>query len=399
MFTKKMNDTCKKNIRNICFYIGLLIEIGIVLVDKSALLNPYEGKLFRVTFLLFGMALLLTHYTWKEWLTIGVFGLLGVISYLVTGRNEILRFVVFLAACKQMDMKQVLKVLFWTTLAGCLVIVAASGFGIFGAVSLTQQFDANVADTRYTFGMGHPNALYCMAWALMLLGMYVYQDKMRWYSYVLLALGSIGLFFLTKTATGILIALFSLVAAAVFQYMPKLRESRLIKVLVMLGYAGCILISVLGAANANRVLDYYWGRDCSAKAKFYVFMDKLLTGRLLTLASTEISDGTLQTWKLFAKPDTTYYFDLGWVRLFYWYGIIPAVIFLAVLFVLLHFCLKKKDYMAVVMILSITIYTVAEAHFVSVYLARNYLLFLFGMYWWQVYEDCGVDCREYRLGV
>lgn len=389
MFTGLINDKVKLNIRNICFYLGLLIEIGIVLVDKSAFLNPFEGKLFRVTFLLFGMALLLTHYTWKEWMTIGAFGLLGVISYLVTGRNEIIRIVVFIAACRQMDMKQVMKVLFWTTLAGCLVIVAASGLGIFGAVSLTQQYDAGVADTRYTFGMGHPNALYCMAWALMLLGMYVYQDKMKWYSYVLLALGSVGLFFLTKTATGVLIALFSIVAAAVFQYLPKFRESRLIRALSMCGYAGCILISVLGAANANRVLDYYWSRDFSAKAEFYVWVDKLLTGRLLTLASTEISDGTLQTWKLFAKPDTSYYFDLGWVRVFYWYGIVPALVFIAVLFVLLHLCFKKKDYMAVVMILSITIYTVVEAHFVSVYLARDYLLFLIGMYWWQMIPKKG----------
>lgn len=392
MLINFVNDKSKSNIRTLCFYLALIIEIGIVLVDKSALMNPYEGKLFRVTFVLFGMTLLLTHYTWKEWLTIGTFGLLGVISYLVTGRNEIIRIVVFVAACKQMDMKQVMKVLFWMTLTGCLVIVAASGFGIFGAVSLTQQYDAGTADTRYTFGMGHPNALYCMAWALMLLGMYVYQDKMRWYSYVLLVLGSIGLFFLTKTATGVLIALFSLAAAAVFQYLPKLRDSKVVKALAMLEYAGCIMVSVLGAANANRALDYYWSRDFSRKAKFYVWVDKLLTGRLLTLACTETGDGTLQTWKIFAKPDTTYYFDLGWVRLFYWYGIIPAIIFIVVLLILLHFCFQKKDYMAVVMILSITIYTVVEAHFVSVYLARDYLLFLLGMYWHQFYANSDESC-------
>lgn len=387
------NDKIKSNIRNICFYLGLLIEIGIVLVDKSTFLNPYEGKLFRVTFLLFGMALLLTHYTWKEWLTIGAFGVLGVISYLVTGRNEIIRIVVFVAACKQMDMKQVMKVLFWTTLAGCLVIVAASGLGIFGEVSVTQQYDTGTADTRYTFGMGHPNALYCMAWALMLLGMYVYQDKMKWYSYGLLALGSFGLFFLTMTSTGILIALFSLVAAALFQYLPKLRESKVVKVLAMCGYAGCILVSVLGAANAKRVYEYYWSRDFSAKAEFYVWIDKLLTGRLLTIASTQTQEGTLQTWRLFSTPQSNYYFDLGWVRLFYWYGIIPAVICVVVLFILLHFCLKKKDYMAVVMILSITIYTVVEAHFISIYLARNYLLFLVGMYWWQACAGFDERCR------
>lgn len=50
--------------------------------------------------------------------------------------------------------------------------------------------------------------------------------------------------------------------------------------------------------------------------------------------------------------------------------------------------------MAVVMILSITIYTVVEAHFVSVYIARNYLLFLLGMYWYQM-----IPQRKHHLAV
>lgn len=375
----------RNKIRNICFYLGLLIEIGIVLWDKSTFINPYEGRLFRVTFLLFGAALLMTHYSKKEWLTIVLFGILGTVSYLVTGRNEILRIVVFLAACKDMNMKQVMKTLFWVTLAGCLVIATASLIGIFGEISVTQIYEAaGTPDTRFTLGFGHPNTLYCMVWVLMLLGMYVYPEKMKWYTYLCLAAGCLGMFFLTKTATGILIALFSLVLAAMFQYLPKMKESKVIQGLSLAGYAFCIIVSVLGAANANRVLNYNWGLDTFRKAQFYVYLDKILTGRLLTLASTEISDGTLQTWRIFAKPDTTYYFDLGWVRLFYWYGIIPAVIFILVLLYLLYFCFKKKDDMAVVMILSITIYTVVEAHFVSVYIARNYLLFLLGMYWYQM---------------
>ena len=381
---KESISNIRNRIRLFCFYAGLFIEIGIVLVDKSAFVNPIEGRLFQITFLLFGVALLMTHYSKEEWAVILLSGILGTVSYFVTGRNEIIRIVVFIAACKEMNMKQVMKVLFWITLAGCAVIMTASLIGLFGDVALTQAYEGNGIDTRFVLGMGHPNSLYCMMWALMLLGMYVYFEKTKWYTYLWLTAGSIGLFLLTKTATGICIALFSIVLAAGFRYLPKFRTNKIIRVFSMLGYLFCIGVSVLGAANANRVLDYNWGRDDSIQAQIYVFLDKILTGRLLTLASTEISDGTLQTWKLFAKPDTTYYFDLGWVRLFYWYGIIPAVIFLLVVLYLLYYCFKKNDYMAVVMILSITIYTVVEAHFVSVYIARNYLLFLLGMYWYQM---------------
>lgn len=42
---------------------------------------------------------------------------------------------------------------------------------------------------------------------------------------------------------------------------------------------------------------------------------------------------------------------------------------------------QKKDYMGFVLTMSFAMYTVVEAHAVSVYIARNYVLFLIGAYW------------------
>ena len=50
-------------------------------------------------------------------------------------------------------------------------------------------------------------------------------------------------------------------------------------------------------------------------------------------------------------------------------------------FVFMWYCIRKKEYMAFVMMVSFAVYSIVEAHAVSVYLARNYVLFLFGMYW------------------
>ena len=36
------------------------------------------------------------------------------------------------------------------------------------------------------------------------------------------------------------------------------------------------------------------------------------------------------------------------------------------------------------MIVSFAVYTVVEAHAVSVYLARNYVVFILGAYWYQM---------------
>ena len=41
---------------------------------------------------------------------------------------------------------------------------------------------------------------------------------------------------------------------------------------------------------------------------------------------------------------------------------------------------KEKDYMLLAMMISITVYSLFEAHFISDYLGRNYILLWFGMY-------------------
>ena len=59
-----------KKIGEACFWLGLMIELLIVIVDKSAYINPLESQLFRLTFLLFCIKIALTKYSTKEWIYI-----------------------------------------------------------------------------------------------------------------------------------------------------------------------------------------------------------------------------------------------------------------------------------------------------------------------------------------
>ena len=121
-------------------YLSITLEIIIVIVDKSNYTNPIEGQLFRVTFLLAAGKILCTKYSIKEWAVLGLFGILGVVSYKATGRNEILRIVAFIGACKGTDVKKLLKYVFYTTMAGCLLLMALSAAGIYGRLALEADF-------------------------------------------------------------------------------------------------------------------------------------------------------------------------------------------------------------------------------------------------------------------
>ena len=364
-----------------CFYTAVIIEGMMVIIDKSAYTNPIEGRLFQLTFLLCLFKVCLTKYSKREYVTIFLFCVLGAVSYFVTERNEIIRLVMFVAACKGIDMKKCMTLVFRLTLIGCLVIILLSVTGIYGAVSLTQDFGRGSVETRYTLGMGHPNALQCMVWALTILGLYLYSENMKWYYFLLITVINGALFLLTDSKTSLLVAVFSIALYAFIRIFKGKWAGTLIFIGGILVTVGCIVLSVLSAKNAYLIYRFRWEWYWTPQVERYLQLDKLLTGRINSLVGTENFEGTLQTWSLFSRPENVYYFDMGWVRLFYWYGIIPACIFIAVLLLLMIYCWRKGENAAMIMIISFFLYTLIEAHGISEYLARNYVFFLLGAYW------------------
>lgn len=369
------------------FYLAVILEVLIVIVDKSAYINPVEGRLFQLTFLLCLVKVLLTKYSRKEYGIIGVFLGLGAVSYFITGRNDIIRFVMFLAACKDIDMKKCLKLVFYFTLLGCSLIILLSLFGIGGVVSITQDYGRGVTQTRYTLGLGHPNALQCMVWALTTLGLYLYGEKTRWVYYPVILLVNVFFFALTDSKTGLLAGIYTILFFGVAKWFGGKKQ------IVAKLFAGgnicvtllSILLSVVIAKDAMCLWNLYVEGIYSEKVQFYIPLDRVLTGRISSLIETKVHAGVMETWSLFGEAGNgAYYFDMGWIRLFYWYGVIPALTAIAVLLFFLYYFYKKGKLMEIVLISSFALFTVIEAHAVSVYLARNYVLFVIGMYWWQL---------------
>lgn len=384
------------------FYVGLTVELLIVLIDKSEYINPIEGQLFRITFLLFALKLVLTDYSIREWCVIVVLEAVAFVSYRITGANDLIRLVTFVAACRNIPFKQMLKYTFYVTLAGCVAIVLLSVTGIYGEISSTQVYghagrealDAArygraeaVLETRYTLGMGHPNALSCMFFMLVALGVYIWFDRMKWYGYLFVMLLNLGVYALTDSKTGLLITSLFLAGACVLTYSKLLREKEFVYICGFLVFALCIGFSVDAAICAQRVRELQWSdyflgyHEDNKHIEILSQIDQFLTGRIISLTDSERNDGMIETWSIFSCPQNVkYYFDMGWVKLFYRYGIVPGSIYLMVCLLLLWRLYKYRDAGGLVLFTAFAVYTVIEAHLISVYLGRNYLLMMMGYY-------------------
>lgn len=374
------------------FYVGLTIELLMVLVDKSNYVNPIEGYLFRITFLLFACKVLLTDYSIKELGVILFLELLGFVSYRVTGENDIIRIVTFMAACKNMPLKQMIRYVFYVTLAGCMVIVFLAVTGIYGDMSLTLDYGRGYEQTRFTLGMGHPNALSCMFLMVAAMGIYAYSERMHWYSYLFVMLLNVGVFWLTDSKTSMLITTLLLFGSFVVTYVEFLREKKLLYLCGAFVFVICILFSVDAAANAQSVREAKWNESYYGEPRYdahvvgLLRIDEHINGRIVSLTNSENNDGTLETWSAFSCPNNmTYYFDMGWVKLFYRYGVIPGILYCIASFALLWQFYRQKDAFGLVIFVILTIYTVVEAHLFSIYIGRNILYMMMGSY---LFQNC-----------
>lgn len=351
-----------------CFYLGLILELLIVIVDKSAFINPLEGQLFRVTFLLFGFKLVCSRYSIKEWLWILFFGVIAGICYLCSTRDEAVRLVVFVAAFQDVDLKKALKLTFWITAAGCLILMGLAVTGVFGTMYIIDTGDRGL---RYCVGLGHPNALYCMMYVLITLWIYLYHEKMRVWHFAILAVIGILFYTITVSRTGLLLLMFTLIFAMIMKYWKSVREKKWIYLLGILGLLACVVLSV-------------WIVSYGPVVGPFDRLNDILTGRIISVYDYNDNGGVLENWKLFSRPENDKYFDMAYVRLFYWYGYIPGAIYVVMYALLMWNCYRRKDHMGFVMLTSFAFYTMIEAHFISVYMGRNYALFLMGAYWTQL---------------
>ncbi len=393
------------------FYAGLTIELLIVIIDKSNYTNPIEGYLFRVTFLLFAGKVLLTKYDWKEGALILAFEALGFISYRITEANDIIRIVTFVAACKDIPLRQMLRYTFYMTLAGCLVIVLLSVTGIYGDISLTQAYGRESAEetryigeeaaveTRYTLGMGHPNALSCMFLMVTALGVYVWFDRLKWYIYLVLMMLNVGVYLLTGSKTSMLITMAFIGGAFIMSLCKTLREKKVLYFCGFLVFVLCIVFSVDAAVCAQRVREVQWNeffyREPRDNSHIVLLgkIDRQISGRIVSLTDSWENNGMIQTWSLFSKENNmSYYFDMGWIKLFYRYGIIPGILYVAACLALLWQFARRKDACGLVLFVAFAVYTVVEAHLISVYIGRNYLLMMMGALLWL--ENWGKEIPE-----
>ncbi|MDE7476708.1 MAG: hypothetical protein K2M91_01955 [Lachnospiraceae bacterium] len=380
-------DTKKSTqiIGEFCFWLAFVIELLIVIVDKSAYINPYESWLFRITFVLFCIKILTTKYSKDEWIVILISGAIASATYFLTERDEVVRAAVFVISCKNVDLKKMLRVILWITVSGAVVLFLLSATGIFGLFAVTADFGRGAVETRYCFGMGHPNSFSSMLFMMSTIAVYLYvserydvpvRDKRLYIQLTMMVIAVCGVniicFLFTDSNTSMIVMTTFTAGVLLMLWSERLRRSNFPYIAGAVIFIMIVLFSMYGAKVGN-------------ETAFMYRLDKLLNGRFQYSYIYEAA--RLENWRLFANPENQEYFDQGFIRLFYWYGILPGIAYLGANLFLIRQSCQKRDLVLLVIVVAYSVFTIMEAHLISVYLLRNYLLVWLGYYWYQPFLD------------
>lgn len=348
-----------------CFYCGLIVESIILILEKSSHILQYEGLWFRIAFVFFTIKVILTKYSWKDFILASLGGLLGIISYLVTGNNDMLRVAMFVIACKDIRIDKAIKTEIIVLGSGMLLLLILSFIGV-GTLKLTQDFRGYV-ETRYCFGMGHPNTFHGMLWILSSLIMY-YTEKSKQFPFGIgILVINIVVYFFTKSRTGFLLIFLLIVMVFVYSKFEKLALNK-----VLLSFESfCIMLIIPIVAG-----EMDW--DCYEKV--FGKVDRLITHRILcTYDAGELC--RIENWLPFSARGRNPLSDVGMAKMIGWYGYVPAILFVLLEIVVLYQMRKEKDISGICLVLVLSVCLLFEAHPVARFLSANYFWLILGKYW------------------
>lgn len=183
---------------------------GIMFLAKGVGLDSGQ-RLFQLCALVsltcFAIKLCLTRHTLKEWLTIALLVLLGIVMRHSSGKDEALWAMLILAGMKNVPLKRLMKLCaaIWGVTFTCSVVTGILHIRD-GVVVVHEKLGLGPI-VRWSWGYTHPNVLHVSYFIFVVLLLYVFawRGKKLWKVSALLFAGNFFVFLYSVSYTGVLI--------------------------------------------------------------------------------------------------------------------------------------------------------------------------------------------------
>ena len=316
----------------------LLVYLGISLIAISdsgiqllilMTIGPGSRTIRLIGMWLLFLKVLLTRYSKKEFFLLVPATLLAFYNYTLSGNIYCVYTVLVIACMKDVDYATLFKVLFYSTLGSVIFVGILSFLDIGSPTQLTQDFGRGLVETRYCFGLYHPNIWHQAIGRCIIFACIGYYKQLHIIHLLILLVFNYFIYTMSVSRTGLLAISIVLVLLIFYKYLAKFMHTLFVKL--------CAVASMFGI---YALYIYYTiklaGEEYHLPAELFNW--KVATGRLRQ-ALNFLETHPIQ---MFSSrfPDDGTLFDCGFFRIFYECGYLWAGIFFLTLFALVVISLK-----------------------------------------------------------
>ena len=328
----------------------------------------YEGMLPYNIMLVTGMLLFLlkiamTRHTYGEYLLIGVLLFISLIVYYNTGEKGLLLYFTMMLGMKNVSIKRVMKWAAAILSVSFMVLVFLSVFGLKQDITYLHDRAGFGQVLRHSLGYPYPNTLFTTYIVLMVLIMYVLgkqTKKQLVITSTLMFLGAVYIYLYSCSNTGLIVATFYLLANLWLQLRNRL--SIVEKIVLLMAYPGCALLSIVGPLVTS--------------GRLFQLMDKVLHNRwAYSYYYLTTEPVTLFGTRFGETPNENYMIDSSFLYSFLQIGVIPFLIVTALMIGMIVCYVKKDKRIELAMIISFCVLGLSDPFFFN--LSYKNLMFLF----------------------
>lgn len=322
-----------KNFSLVLFYIAIALlaisDSGIQLLILMKI-GPHSRTLRLAAMWLLLLKVLLTRYSKKEFLILAPVTVLAFYNYTVSGNIYCVYTILVIAAMKETDYQILFKTLFYSTLSAVIFVGILSFFGIGSPTQLTQDFGRGMVETRYCFGLYHPNIWHQAVGRCIIFGCTGYYKRLNIAHLLLLLVFNYFIYTLSVSRTGLLAVSAFLILLVFYKYLGRFMHTLFARICMIAGMTG--IYGLYGYYTFRLTGEYHLNAE--------LFNWKIATGRL----RQAVDFLSTHPVRLFSSrfPDDGTLFDCGFFRLFYECGYLWAGLFFLAFFALAVFALKNR---------------------------------------------------------
>ena len=294
---------------------------------------------------------------------------IGTIDYFSTGRNMFLKMTVILLAIGggygEEPCSQIIKWIMITLLSVTVVIIFASltvGYGTLYHTDIRSFRGAG--GVRYSLGFHDSLILQSVIMHITILYCLVRNYRMRMTEYIALFIIGCMFFVLTDSLTSSILIVLGMTIFITIRICDEY-QGIIAKFLAFVN-TGWLIISIgISLLIASKVIN-------SGNS---VVLDSILSGRIHQLTVKLSGDNLLpymENWSVFSKRLCQAGYDLGYLELFYTYGIVPGIIYIGFLLYGVYVKWHRKAVMELTAMLIFSMYLFMEGIYWGNYVTMNF---------------------------